>query len=169
MIKEIPYEEAAPELIRQLGNGGAFLTVRNGKAVNAMTIGWAEIGRIWNCPILTVMVRYSRFSYSLIDQSCCFTVSVPADGCLKKELAFFGTKSGRDMDKFARTGLETEPAQSIDCPVLSACHLFFECKTVYRQAMEPATLLADIKEKSYADNDYHVLFFGEIEKAYRKI
>ena len=87
------------ELNDQLGQG-AFLTVRNGDVINTMTIGWGSIGIMWGKPVLMVPVRYSRVTYELLQTADEFTVMVPTNGTMKKELAFAGSKSCREVDKF---------------------------------------------------------------------
>ncbi len=75
---------------------GAFLTVKVGTELNTMTIGWATIGFAWRKPILMVMVRNSRHTFSIIEKAADYTVSAP-NGNMKKAIAFCGTKSGRDV------------------------------------------------------------------------
>jgi len=155
-----------PEMMKQLPKG-AFLTVGEGEDANPMTIGWALSGIIWGRPVMMVAVRYSRYSYDLIDKAQVFTVSVPKLGDLQKELNFCGTKSGRDFNKFQETGLVAEAARSVSGTVVKEAAHHYECKIVYRQSMDPANLDEDIKQRYYAANhDYHVFFIGEIVDEY---
>lgn len=155
-----------PEMMKQLPKG-AFLTVGKGEEANPMTIGWALSGIIWGKPVLMVAVRYSRHTYGLMDKTETFTVSVPKFGDLQKELNFCGTKSGRNFDKFAETGLTAEPAKSVDQMIVKEANHHYECKVIYRQAMEPANLEGEIKKRFYeANQDYHVFFIGEIVNEY---
>ena len=80
---------------RQLNGKGAFLMVRD----NPMTIGWAQFGILWGIPVATVYVRRSRYTHELLKDSDCFTISVPEEGVMDKELAFCGSRSGRDVHK----------------------------------------------------------------------
>ncbi|HSO10078.1 MAG TPA: flavin reductase, partial [Desulfoprunum sp.] len=91
---------------------GAFLTVRAGDAVNTMTIGWATIGWIWQKPILMVAVRDSRHTFTLLETTDNFTVTVPTGSESAKALTLCGTKSGRDIDKFAACGLQLKQART---------------------------------------------------------
>ncbi|MDW7660936.1 MAG: flavin reductase family protein [Bacillota bacterium] len=166
-MKEITFQELSQDFLNQLVKS-AFLTVKNDEKVNTMTIGWGTVGYIWNKPILIVPVRYQRHTYSMIDQAQTFSVSVPVHKDMKKALAFCGTKSGRDMDKISEIGLALEDAQMIDTPIIADCDLHIECKTIYKQAMEPGNLVGDIRKASYPNNDFHVLYYGEIVKAYYK-
>ncbi len=155
------YHEYAPKLIEQLSKG-AFLTTTDGDNKNTMTIGWATIGRIWNKPMLVVAVRYSRHTYKLLEKNKYFTVSVPRSDKMKEELKLCGTKSGKNLDKFVEYNLAYQEGKTVDVPVLSDCAYHFECRVAYQQAMEPVALDEELKAKFYQDDDYHVLYYGEI-------
>lgn len=165
MFKDINYDEYSKELIDQLPKG-AFLTAKNGDKVNTMTIGWGNIGFIWGKPIFTVAVRYSRYTYNLLKESKEFTLSIPLNGQLKKEMGFCGSKSGRDVDKFKECNLTSVKGKMVEPPVIEGCDLFYECKIVYHQAMEPGLLDKKLDEKWYSNHDYHVIYYGEIVAAY---
>lgn len=154
------------EIVNQkLARGGVFLTTQNQSKLNTMTIGWGGITHFWAKPIFIVPVRKSRYTYQLIDQAGEFTVSVPIENNLSQQLRFCGTNSGRDIDKFAAAGLTTLPGKLIQSPIIAQCELHFECKTVYKQEMDPQHLDASINERWYPD--YHTLYFGEIIACYR--
>lgn len=167
MIKNIAFNDYTKEMLNQLTKG-AFLTVKNGDIVNTMTIGWGNIGYIWKKPIFTVAVRISRYTYDLIEKSKEFTVSVPIRKNMKKELLICGTKSGRDVDKFKECSLTKEKGQYLGTPIIGECELHYECKIVHQQLIEPALLDNDIREKIYSDNDFHVMYYGEIVASYIK-
>ncbi|MDT8337296.1 MAG: hypothetical protein RQ856_05670, partial [Candidatus Izemoplasmatales bacterium] len=79
---------------------GIFLNTKKDNTINTMIIGWGGINVIWGRPIFIVLVRDSRATYDLIESSKEFTISVPINKNMKKEIAICGTKSLRDMDKF---------------------------------------------------------------------
>jgi len=163
MLKKTVLTNVIGEAAEQLSRGGAFLTTALKGEKNTMTISWAAMGRIWNKPVLIVAVRYSRHTFELIDTSDEFTVSFPASGQLASELAFCGTKSGRDMDKFKECGFEVYEAETVGAPLIDKCRIHIECKVVYKQAMEPGNLDEKIKKTFYKPgNDYHVLYYGEV-------
>lgn len=167
MYKEIDYAEYSRELLKQLEDG-AFLTIKQNERVNTMTIGWGTLGFIWNRPVFTVLVRYSRYTYDLINKAEDFTVSFPLKGQLKKELITCGTKSGRDMDKIKECGLILKDGIKVNSPIIDNCDLHLECKIIYKQPMDEKQLAPHIKERCYPKDDYHVLYYGEIIKAYIK-
>ncbi len=167
MFKDIHYNEMSKEMLEQLRKG-AFLTVKGGDEINTMTIGWGNIGFIWNKPIFMAAVRYSRYTYELLEKTDEFTVSFPLSKDLKKELALCGTKSKRDIDKFEACNLTPKKGKVVNGPIIEECDLHYECKVVYKQAMEPGTLDKGIREAKYSDNDFHVLYYGEIVASYIK-
>ncbi|MCL1980022.1 MAG: flavin reductase family protein [Proteobacteria bacterium] len=158
------YLEQTDQLMEQIKKG-AFLTVRAGGAVNTMTIGWAAIGYIWQRPVLMVAVRDSRHTFTLMEQTDNFTVTIPLDPAYKQHLAYCGTKSGRDVDKFAACNLPVVEARLVDSPIIGGPGIHYECKVVYKSAMDPAHL-AEALGSLYPHKDYHTLYFGEILACY---
>jgi len=167
MVNKLTYEEYSEQFLKQLPKG-AFLTVKDGDHLNTMTIGWGSIGYIWQKPILMVMVRYSRHTYELIEKSKDFSVSIPSPGELKKSLSIAGTKSGRDVDKFKEANLTVQNAQCIESPVIEECGLIFECQVVFKQVMDPANLDNSIRTDCYPNDNFHVMYYGEIAACYRQ-
>ena len=164
-MKQINYLSAMPELVERMSDRGVFLTVGGAKP-NTMTIGWATIGYSWYRPVFMAMVRPSRYTYDLLNQSGRFTVSVPRAGELLSELAFVGTKSGRDVDKFSGHGLTAAPAQMPDSFIVAQCPLHFECAVIDTEDMLPDALSEAIAKRAYPTGDLHRLFFGEILHCY---
>ncbi|NLL70668.1 MAG: flavin reductase family protein [Epulopiscium sp.] len=170
MIQEVPYTQYAEEVVHQLPKG-AFLTTKKGEEINTMAIGWGTLGVIWNRPIFTVAVRYSRHTYDLLKGATEFTVSIPLEGNphIKKALGFSGTHSGREVNKFEECQITAVPGQKVEVPIIGECELHYECKIVYRQAMEPALVEEAINQRFYqGNNDYHVIYYGEIVACYLK-
>ncbi|NLG85863.1 MAG: flavin reductase family protein [Firmicutes bacterium] len=167
-MKEVNLTNVTPEIISQLAQGGAFLTVASEDKVNTMTIGWTTLGRMWNKPVCVVPVRFSRYTRQLIEKAESFTLSVPLGGAFKEALAYCGSKSGRDVDKFAELNLKRRPGTAVASPSIDGCDIILECRIVHKQTLEPLNLAPEIKDKWYADNDYHILFYGEIVQVYAK-
>lgn len=166
-MEKLAYTKLSEQAMSQLGKNGAFLITKNGQVLNTMTISWASIGTIWSKPIMTVAVRYSRFTYPLIDKVGEFVVSIPSQDEMKSELAFCGSESGREYDKFKECHLTAFAARKINTPIIKECKIHFECKVVYKQAMEPGLIDEAIKKTYYnSSNDYHVLYYGEIVACY---
>lgn len=143
---------------------GAFLTVRAGERLNTMTIGWGLTGFIWQRPVFMVAVRDSRYSFELMEAAGDFTVSLPFSD-QAQALKLCGTKSGRDLDKFAASGLKIMAAQQTLSPVLELAGLHYECQIRCKTRLDPALLDPEL-EQLYPAKDYHSLYFGEILACY---
>ncbi|MDD5628577.1 MAG: flavin reductase [Elusimicrobia bacterium] len=166
--REMEFWEGFPDLCRALGGEGAFLVVQDEKGrPNPMTIGWAQAGRVWGEPVLNVLVRPSRYTFGLLEKARRFSVCVPAAGRLAGELAFCGSRSGRDCDKAAVLKLKTAPGLEPGVSVLADCAVFFECSTVHQTRVLRETLDPDIIAGYYPQGDFHTIFSGRILRCYK--
>ena len=154
------------ETILKVLSKGAFLNVAAEGLDNTMTIGWGQLGFQWGMPTLTVMVRASRYTKTLLDKNPVFTVSIPVNEGFQKALGICGTKSGRDIDKFAAADLETEAAQTVDAPIIKGAGLQIECEVVETRTMEENHVDTAVAAKWYADKDWHTYYVGKITAAY---
>ena len=124
MQKQVEYSEAVkakyPEQV--------VITIakdRQGKA-NPVTLGWTMIVS-GNPPMMAIAVAQKHYSIEAITHSECFTIAFPSAEMAEAAL-FFGSKSGREIDKFAEFECETEPAVEIDSLLLADAVANFECK-----------------------------------------
>lgn len=163
-MKQVDYIAVAARAMTRIREG-AFLTVKSGEALNTMTIGWATIGCVWSKPIMMVAVRLTRHTFTLIETADDFTVSIPSSD-MEEELTFCGTKSGRDYDKFKACNLQLVASQKAITPVIKVPGLHYECKIVYKSAVDPTHLSQAYDEVIYPAKDYHTLYFGEILDCY---
>src|SRR6056297_3843679 len=116
-MEEIKFNEHLKEVNDAIAIG-AFLTVKDEDKLNTMTIGWGSVGFVWGRPIFTVLVRHSRYTHNLIENTDQFTVSVPFGDRLKRETDYCGTHSGRDVNKFKELGLELIEPKQLDPPFI---------------------------------------------------
>ena len=165
MIKKcLEYNENLEKNMEILSKG-AFLTTKTGSKINSMTISWGTIGFMWGKPIFMVMVRPQRYTYGIIEKTNEFTVTIPYKK-MSKELAFLGSKSGKDMNKLSELNLSTVDSEKINTPVLEIEGMHFECKVVYKTTMSAENLNETINKDKYPLEDYHTLYFGEIVSSY---
>lgn len=164
-MREVVYTDGMALATQRMSHGGVFLTV-GGEVPNTMTIGWGSIGFFWNRPVFVAVVRPSRHTYGMLMKAAEFTVSVPMARDLKAELAFAGSASGRDVDKFSGHGLTAVPAQKIDAPIVAECGLHYECKVRLVQMMTADRMDPGVLRLAYPNGDLHAMFFGEILTCY---
>ena len=114
---------------------------------NPITLGWV-MSTSGQPPMLAISIALTRHSLDAIREAKAFVVALPSIG-MAKEVDFFGTKSGRDMDKLVALGTPTQPATEIDCVLLSDAVANYEC------VLEGELLTGD-----------HVIFVGRVVAAH---
>ena len=158
----VPYDAFLRQTLARLDDPGLFLVSQGQEGrPNAMAIGWGTIGIIWGKPMFLVLVRPSRYTYALLEQSDSFTVCVPAPSQYDA-LQYCGTHSGRDEDKLAVCGLQTVPSLRVRTPGLAGTPLIYECRIVHHNDIQPAELQEGIIQEYYPQDNYHRVYFGEI-------
>ena len=133
--------------------------------VNLMTIGWGLIGIVWFKPIFLVAVRKTRYTHKLMEETGVFTVNVPSED-MRRACEVCGTLSGRDVDKFEKTGLTWRPGDHVKAPVVDGCPIVYECRVVYKDDVDLPRLTKEIVESAYPAGNIHTLYYGEILKVH---
>ena len=75
-LHPVELETLTPEILRIFGRQPPLLTAGDRTELNTMTIGWCQLGRLWNLPVCTVFVRPERYTYQFMESHDYFTVSV---------------------------------------------------------------------------------------------
>lgn len=160
-----------PEVLSVFGTSNALLTAGDRSKCNTMTIGWCGLGRIWNVPACTVYVRPERYTYEFMERCGYFTVSVLPKAMKSTVLAYCGTRSGRDVDKFKECGLTVEYGEG-DAPYIAGAEWAVVCRKLYAQDMVPAAVCPAGEEvvlPSYgAMGGWHRMYIGQVVEAYQK-
>ena len=78
-------------------------------------------------PLIAVFIGKKSNTYNLIKSSKEFIVAT-ANNDLLEHIEIFGKQSGKDIDKFEETKIETIPAKHIKTPLLKKATINFECK-----------------------------------------
>ncbi len=100
---------------------------RDGKP-NIITLG--EVAMVSLKPTrVSVGMRPATYSNGLVKASGEFVVNFPTADMVDV-VDFCGTRSGRDVGKFAETGLTPEPALHVKPPLIKECPVNLECKVM---------------------------------------
>ncbi len=157
----------APEVFQVFGAQNALLTAGDRTACNTMTIGWCQLGRLWNLNACTVYVRPERHTFGFMETHDYFTVSVLPGNC-KKTMAYCGTRSGRDTDKIKDCGL-TLCYGAGDAPFFDEAELVLVCRKLFVQDMAPECVKDPRIFSSYGEKGgWHRIYTGEVVEAYIK-
>jgi len=115
---------------------------KNGKA-NPITLGWTMIVS-GEPPMMAIAVAKTHYSIETVRHSKCFTIAFPTSEMAEAAL-FFGSRHGRDVDKFTEFECKTESAKAIDSVLLTDAVANFECE------LESETEAGD-----------HIIFVGRV-------
>ena len=95
---------------------------------NVMNAAWGGI-----CcstpPCIAVSLRKATYTYDNIIERKAFTISIPSEKYVK-EADYFGIVSGRDEDKFYKTGLTPAESHVVDAPYVKEFPMVLECRLV---------------------------------------
>ena len=111
----------------------------DGKA-NLMNAAWGGI-----CcsqpPCIAVSLRKATHSYAAIVERKAFTIGIVSEHMIK-EADYIGIASGRDVDKFAATGLTPVKSELVDAPYAAEFPFVLECRLLQtlRLACIPSSL-----------------------------
>ena len=120
---------------------------KKGKA-NPVTLGWSMFAS-GTPPMMAIALYKGHYSIKCIRHSKCFTIAFPSSDMADAAL-FFGSRSGRDTDKFAEFHCKTAPAKKIDSLLLTDAVANFECK------LQSQTVAGD-----------HIIFVGRVVAAHK--
>ncbi|MDF1515852.1 MAG: flavin reductase family protein [Anaerolineae bacterium] len=123
-----------------------------GKA-NAMTVAWGGI-----CcsrpPCVAISVRKATYTYSNLMLRKAFTVNIPARQHAR-QADYFGIISGRDVDKFAETGLTAVQSDPVDAPYIQEFPLNLLCEVLAIHEIGLHTLFVGEIKDVLADEDVY--------------
>lgn len=110
---------------------------------NLITIAWA--GSVCSePPMLSISVRPERYSTRSSRPPTKLVVNVPSLH-QAEAVDWCGVVSGRDADKFARTGLTPAAALKVHSPIVLECPLNIECRVLQSLALGSHTMfLAEV-------------------------
>lgn len=111
---------------------------------NAMTVAWGGI-----CcskpPCIGISLREATYTYDNVLERRAFTVNIPSERYVK-DVDYLGIYSGRNIDKFAETGLTPVKGTVVDAPYIEEFPFILECSLV-----------------KTVELGLHTLFIGEIK------
>ena len=162
MFQESSVQDLTMNPFEKVNKQWMLITAGDEKGFNTMTASWGGLGVIWQKPVATVYLRPQRYTKEFVDAAAEMSISVLPEA-YRKELNYFGTVSGRDEDKIAKSGLGI--AEENGVPYFADARLAFICKKLYAQPLEADCFIDKSNiERWYPGNDFHTMYVVEIEK-----
>ena len=113
------------------------VTDKEGKS-NIITVAWA--GTVCtNPPMVSISVHPSRYSYQILEETGEFVINLTNES-LVKACDYCGVVSGRDVDKFAKTGLTPIPMEHVHAMGIDESPVNMECKITEKRELGSHTM-----------------------------
>ena len=166
-MKAIQPNRITDNFIEIIGKEWMLVGAGDREKMNMMTASWGGVGFLWNRPVVFVFIRPERYTRRFVEAKGAFTLSFLGEEH-KKAHAICGSKSGRDIDKVAATGL-TPFFTEAGNPGFEEARLMLECKTLYVSEMEKSHFLDPaLYERWYnaSQGEPHYIYVAEITGAW---
>ena len=159
MFKEISPKEIPDNLIKAISDEWMLITAGDREGYNMMTASWGFAGEMWGSDSVIAMIRPQRYTMKFVEESDYFTLSFYGDNRGIHKVC--GSKSGRDVDKTAETGLT--PVFSDNSVYFDEARLVLICKKQYLDTLREECFI-DKEPLRWYDGDFHNMIIGKIEK-----
>ena len=125
-------------------------TAAKGQA-NIITLAWA--GVVCSSPLMIgLAIRPSRHSHALLLDNPELVVNLPRAGQVEAA-DVCGTLSGRNTDKFAKTGWTAVPGDEVTVPLINECPINLECRVEQRLSLGTHDLFICQVLRTHVDED----------------
>lgn len=165
-MREIAAENINENIFKLIGKDWMLVAAQKDGKTNAMTASWGFAGVMWGKNCLITAIRPQRYTKEFIDGSDTFSITILPDG-YRDTLNYFGSVSGRDEDKIAKSGLKVEKCENT--PYFAEGKLVLICRKMFAQEIKAESFIdKEALEKWYTNNDLHTLYVAEIVKVLEK-
>ena len=164
-FREISVEELKDNPFTLINKDWMLITAGNREKHNTMTASWSGVGELWGRYVSTIYIRPQRYTLEFVEREDYYSLCFFGPDC-RQALNLCGSKSGREVDKDAATGLT--PCFDEAAPYYEQARLVFLCRKLYRQDLEEGCFLDKGLLEKWYDNDLHRMFIGEIVKVLEK-
>lgn len=164
-FKEVNIREIKKSVQEMIADDWMLITAGNESGWNTMTASWGGLGEIWGKDAAFAFIRPQRYTLGFVAKSGLFTLSF-FSGKYKDEMKICGSKSGRDIDKSAETGLK--PVFTDSTTGIEQAEVIMVCRTMAVQQIDPEGFIDPSVMNWYPEKDFHKVFIGAIEKVYIK-
>jgi flavin reductase (DIM6/NTAB) family NADH-FMN oxidoreductase RutF len=153
--------ELSDNVFKLLDKDWMLVTAGTPDHYNTMTASWGHMGIMWNLPVAIAWIRPQRHTFDFINRHEEFTLSFFTEE-YRKALQFCGSRSGRDYDKAAETGL-TPVTTDRNNVIFGEARLVMECRKIYVGDLKKENfVLPEVADKHYPKNDFHHFYMGEL-------
>lgn len=163
---EISAQQLQNNPFELIGKDWALVTSGSEDKFNTMTVSWGGVGIMWGKPCAFTFIRPQRYTFEFLENNDYFTMSF-FDEDYRKALQLCGSKSGRDCNKVAESGL-TAAFTEDGVPYFEEAKILLVCKKMYAQFLNEESVIDGDGVNKWYNDDYHKMYISEIAKVYVK-
>lgn len=167
-MEKLTIDQLNDNVFSTIGKEWMLITAGNQEKFNMMTASWGCIGWLWNKPVAVVFIRPERYTHGIVESHEYLTLSFLGNSPeARKIYNVCGSKSGRDMDKAAATGLKPV-LTDLGNVTYEQARLTLECRKLYKDNIKPSSFIDPDLAQWYggAKGGYHDMYVVEIVNAY---
>ena len=145
----------------------ALLTAGTSDDFNSMTISWGGLGTIWGMPVAFLVVKPVRYTFEFLCRHDELTLSWFGPE-YKKALKIFGSKSGRDTDRVAETGLT--PGEVDGAISYQEANEVMVCRKVFMQQLDRSKFPEEVLQwypEGTREEHAHYLVIAQVKRILR--
>lgn len=166
-FKKIGPFDITDNVFKAIGDDWMLITAGNILSYNTMTASWGAMGVLWNLPVAICFIRPQRYTYKFTEMSEYYTLSFFGEQH-REALQFCGSKSGRNHDKAAETGL-IPLSTELGNVTFEQSRLSLECRKLYADNLKADNfIIKKLIDKNYPKNDFHRFYIGEVINVFKK-
>ncbi len=159
-FERIDNPDFSTRIFDEIGNGWMLVSAaKKDGSINTMTASWGTLGVLWGKQVFICFVRPQRYTHEFTEESEYISLSFFGEE-YRNALKICGTKSGRDCDKIAESGL-TAFLRDGRVGFNEASRIIYG-KKLYCGRLDPKCFVDPAIEKWY-NGDYHTVYICEIE------
>lgn len=165
-LKEIEPDLITDNAFKLIGSDWMLITAGTPSGFNTMTANWGGLGYLWSKKVCFCFIRPQRHTFGFVEKADVFTLSFFEEKH-RSILEFCGSRSGRDVNKVAETGLTPVFGDS-GAIYFDQARLVMECKKLYFQDIDPGRFLDPEIHEIYPKKDFHRMYIGEVIRCLNK-
>jgi flavin reductase (DIM6/NTAB) family NADH-FMN oxidoreductase RutF len=164
---KIDAKEIPGNAVKLMDDDWMLITAGTAEHFNTMTASWGTIGNLWNRPVAFMFVRPQRYTFEFTETNEYFTLCFFEEN-YREALEICGTLSGRDVNKVEKAGLTPRILESGNVAFEEA-RMIIECRKLYADFFQADKFIDEaIAAGTYATNDFHKMYIGEITNVWIK-
>ena len=152
--------------VHMIGDQWTLITAeKKDGSINTMTASWGFMGVLWNKPACVIFIRPSRHTLGFVEEADRLTLTF-FDDQYRDALKLCGTKSGKELDKFAAAGITAADFNGV--PFIGEAELVLVCRKLYADDLKKQCFLAPELLCNYKEDDFHRVYVVEIEAVLKR-